>query len=367
MRLYLFILISVLCCCCRSHQKEPAAIIIEGNITGLHNTKLYLADARKWKVPLDSAACKNGRFIFRITADPAFVPYPAAIYFLYNEDAGKPFRLQFRNHTLDDSLSFLRDAFYIEKGTTHISGRFGARPYLRLVAGKETELLFKNQFTDIGWMGDTDTALRNHKLLFLKTTVRENPFSYFLLQSIYDSKVWYSEKELGVLLRLFDSSVVNSPAGKKFSDYLRLRPDAGAAYPNLRLLAADNTLQQLIDTTAKLNMLVFWASWCTPCIKEIPQLKELYQQFSKKGLHMVNVSIDSNEEDWRHALPVHNMPWQQLLIAKDKIETVGNIFSFTTIPFIVFTDKDGKEVGRFADYDPDNTRKYEALIKKFIP
>lgn len=351
---------------CHSKKEKTADIIIEGNVSGLPDGKLYLVEARKWKTPLDSAACKDGKFEFRIQADSSFMPYLAAIHYWKEGDTIRPVRLQFANHVLNESPGLLRDVFYLEKGTTIIRSGQDKNAGLRIKAGNETELLYRYQLNDIGWMGDADTALRKHKLLLLQTAVKENPGSFFLLQSIADAKELYSKEELQWLLSLFETKVLASAAGKKISNYLRLRPDAGMAYPKLWLPGVADTLEPLIDTTAKLNVLVFWASWCGPCIKEIPQLKQLQERFGKNGLRMTSVSIDTNKEAWQEAVLQHAMPWRQLLIDTDRIEEVQQIFSFTTIPFLVMTDSEGKEVARFADYDEGNTKKYAEVIERFL-
>jgi len=351
---------------CHSKKEKTADIIIKGNVSGLPDGKLYLVEARKWKTPLDAAECKDGKFEFRIQADSSFMPYLAAIHYWKEDDTIRPVRLQFANHVLNESPGLLRDVFYLEKGTTTISSGQNKNAGLRIKAGNETELLYRYQLNDIGWMGDADTALRKHKLLLLQTAVKENPGSFFLLQSIADAKELYSKEELQYLLSLFDAKVLSSAAGKKINQYLRLRPDAGMAYPKLWLPGVADTLEPLIDPKAKLNVLVFWASWCGPCIKEIPQLKQLQERFGKSGLRMTSVSIDTNKEAWQEAVLQHAMPWRQLLIDTDRIEELQQVFSFTTIPFLVMTDSEGKEVARFADYDEGNTKKYAEVVERFL-
>jgi len=365
MRFFLFVLVAILFSC-SSKKEKPADIIIKGNVSGLPDGKLYLVEAKKWKTALDSAECKNGQFVFRLRTDSSFVPFLAAIQYWKADDTIRPVRLQFQNHLLNEGPGLLRDVFYLEKGMTTISRVQGKDVALHITAGNETALLYRYQLHDIGWMGDADTSLRKHKLLLLQTAVKENPGSFFLLQSIADAKELYSKEELKQLLLLFDTKALQSAAGKKINDYLRLRPDAGMAYPNLRLPGVADTLEAMIDTTAKLNVLVFWASWCSPCIKEIPQLKQLQEEFGKKGLRMTSISIDTHKDAWESAVQQHAMPWRQLIIERDRIEEVQQIFSFTTIPFLVMTDAKGKEVARFADYDEGNTKKYAEVMAGFI-
>lgn len=349
-----------------SNQKEASFIRVEGNITSLPDTKLYLVDAKKWKTPVDSAECKDGHFVFHVKTDSSFYPWMAAIHFINNGDIDHPQRFQFRNQLLGaDSLQYLRDAFYIEPGGANITGRYGSSPWLRISAGIETELYFQNQFTDIGWMGDKDSVKRNNKMNLLKEAIAAQPGSFFLLQSIFGSKEQYSREELITLLNFFNDTIRRSGIFKQFSDYLSVRPGRGEAYPVILLKAPDDKAYPLIDSTAGVNMLVFWASWCMPCRKEIPQLKTLYQKYSGKGVRFVSISIDIDKEQWRHALRQERLPWQQFLIEKEKIETIENIFNFTTIPFVVFTDNNGKELGRISDYDPENAARYDSVLKKY--
>lgn len=347
---------------CLNKGGGSSDVIIEGNTTGIPDGKLYLVDARKWKTVIDSANCKNGRFIFRINTDSSFVPVAAAIHYWKKDDTIRPIRLQFRNHTLADSLQSLRDIFFLEKGEIFITGHQGASPHLRIEAGKETALLFKYQHTDIGWMGYKDTAERNRKMLLLKAAISKNPTSFFLLQSIFDAKELYSKSELQQLLSMFNQTTKHSAAGRRFDNYMRLRPDDGAAYPRLSFFSSQGGFRSIIDTAATLNVLVFWASWCRPCLQEIPQLDAVYREFNNKPVRFKSISIDTDKGAWERAVQYYRMGWPQLFVGSAEIEKVENIFNFTTIPFLVITDSRGREVARFADYDENAKEKIRAVI-----
>ena len=183
--------LSLFASCNGEERITTKEIVIKGSVSGVPDGKIYLVESRKWKTPLDSTNIKDGHFQFSTTISS---PFLAAIHYW---DSSGVKRLQYRNHTLgDDSLKYATDAFYAEPGKITIEGDNKKAPYLRIVAGNENELLFKNQFTDFGWIANLDSAKRTSTIESFKKTIRENSNSFFLLESIYRSKEQYSKSEL---------------------------------------------------------------------------------------------------------------------------------------------------------------------------
>lgn len=349
---------------CNDNRNESKDIIIEGMVKNIPDGKIYLVESRKWKTPVDSTDCIGGHFIFKIKINSSFIPYLAAIHF---GDSSKIVRMIYRNHTLGaDSLKYATDAFYAEPGYIKIEGDNKTVPYLRIYAGRETELLFKNQFIDFGWIENLDSVQRLSTIANFKKTIRQNPYSYFLLESIYRLKEQYSKSDIKQIFLLFDKNVQQSAAGELFTNYLAIRPDDGSPFPNILLQDPEDSAQAIFHPAAKIHMLIFWASWCTPCRKEIPQLKEIQKKYSTRGLQMISISIDEKKDHWRRAVLMEKMGWLQVHVPAERFQAVQYQFGFTTIPLIIFTDNDGKEITRFANYDPGNVGHYDAIISKNI-
>lgn len=95
-----------------------------------------------------------------------------------------------------------------------------------------------------------------------------------------------------------------------------------------------------LDEILKDNQYVlvdFWASWCAPCRKFVPTLKELADKYANKGLVVVSISTDKMRDDWLKALDEEQMPWLNLIDESGISEAYGA----NAIPALYLIGKDG--------------------------
>lgn len=90
----------------------------------------------------------------------------------------------------------------------------------------------------------------------------------------------------------------------------------------------------------------FWASWCGPCRKEMPNVVKAYSLYHKKGLEVVGVSFDNNKNAWIKAIAQLKMPWPQMSDIKGWDCAAAKLYNITGIPANVLLDKDGKIVAK---------------------
>ncbi|MBO3269499.1 thioredoxin-like domain-containing protein [Hymenobacter defluvii] len=380
-----FVKISLLACLCACAKEKPAdEIIVEGNIKNMPDGKVYLADGNRYEILLDSAECKDGHFRFTLKPDSSFIPSLVSIHYTDTKSvfdtttSTEQFfkrlghrMLLFHNYTISnpDSLraagvpfSNGSTAIVLDKGHTRIEGDARNKDGLMVFDNRETDVMFSLLMADFGWLGNIDGEKRAARIKSFKKKIRENPYSYYLIKEIYNAKEQYSEQELREILALFNPDVQASAFGAKVKNYLANRVDPDQPLPNLPLAKPDKQQGWMMDNGAKVNMLVFWASWCGPCRKEIPQLKELYSEYKDRGVNLVSVSIDEQPESWQKALGQEQMGWQQLIVDKKQIESVQQKFNFSAIPLVILADSRGKGIRRFVGYAENNPQLYRAAL-----
>ena len=96
------------------------------------------------------------------------------------------------------------------------------------------------------------------------------------------------------------------------------------------------------DYAGRIVMLDCWATWCGPCIGEIPHMKEAYTAWHEKGFDILGVSFDSEGADEKVAafLEKHELPWPQIFEGKGWDTTIGRQHDVSGIPFVLLIDGD---------------------------
>ncbi len=108
----------------------------------------------------------------------------------------------------------------------------------------------------------------------------------------------------------------------------------------------------------KYVLLDFWGSWCVPCRKGNPHLKELYQRYKSRGFDIIGIAADNTTPDaWKKAIETDDLPWHHILL--DDLDKKYNITSY---PTKILIDKNGIIIGR---YDSEEKDLDEQLSKIF--
>ncbi|MBQ5648472.1 MAG: AhpC/TSA family protein [Alistipes sp.] len=79
-------------------------------------------------------------------------------------------------------------------------------------------------------------------------------------------------------------------------------------------------------------LLDFWASWCGPCMGEMPVLKEAYERYHDKGFDIYGVSLDTRDESWKEALKEQDMRWVNVSTLQEFATPAAESYAVDAIP-----------------------------------
>ena len=123
----------------------------------------------------------------------------------------------------------------------------------------------------------------------------------------------------------------------------------------------------------KYVLLDFWASWCVPCRKGNPHLKELYALYHDKGFEIIGISDDDRDHDaWKNAVSHDGLPWKHILRGLqfingqyDRSKDISDGFGIHSLPTALLIDASGKIIGRYGEGLDDRKKLDEQLAKAF--
>ena len=129
--------------------------------------------------------------------------------------------------------------------------------------------------------------------------------------------------------------------GREVKDAVYPPSMIGNIAPTVAVMTRDGK-EKLLSFTHQTNrylLLDFWASWCAPCLKEVPNLKRLHEKYHDKGLDIIGLSVDRNYADWTETLDEMDEPWCNYIdIDKQAIME----YQVQYIPSIFIMDANGK-------------------------
>lgn len=116
----------------------------------------------------------------------------------------------------------------------------------------------------------------------------------------------------------------------------------GKPAPDIKLMDPEGKERSLSSLKGKVVLVDFWASWCGPCLMEMPNVIDAYNKYHAKGFEVFSVSLDSNKTQWTSCIQRYKMSWPNHVsdLKRWKSSVVG-LYKFNQIPSTYLIDKDG--------------------------
>ena len=162
----------------------------------------------------------------------------------------------------------------------------------------------------------------------------------------------FEKPEPGVaILKSIVADFPGTPMAGQIPDMIsQIEKDAAAAaatavgteFPTFKETATDGTTVDLAAYRGKIVLVDFWATWCGPCVDELPHVKAAYEKHHEKGFEVIGISLDKDGDKLAAFTKEKQMPWPQIFDGKGWQSKLAQAYSIRGIPATFLLDREGK-------------------------
>jgi peroxiredoxin len=134
------------------------------------------------------------------------------------------------------------------------------------------------------------------------------------------------------------------------------------AAPSFLLADLAGKAVRLSDFHGQVVLLNFWATWCAPCLHEMPHLQRLHDEYGKQRLAVIAVSTDRDSETARRFIEGARYTFRVVMADRD----IQRDYGVYGLPFTVLIDRSGKLRFRHAGYSPSTIADVESELQSLL-
>lgn len=242
-------------------------------------------------------------------------------------------------------ISSVLDSFYVAKGTKANDGFSG-------FITENYKITAKIQQTG-GRVTNELESMLNGLQERIKRDLPQNLDNYYGLFCLQRLAAPDDPESTRIFLDRFSNQVKKTKGWKEMSDRIDMIMNLSVDKPYIDFTQNDKdgnpvtASKVMADPKNRYVLIDFWASWCGPCMGELPYLKDAYAKYSSKGFEILGVSLDQDRESWLKAIKEEQMNWLHVSDLKYWNNEVARLYDINSIPANFLVDcKTGLIVGK---------------------
>lgn len=196
------------------------------------------------------------------------------------------------------------------------------------------------------------------KLLFQNDDVVSAHMAAYVMSMLQNNKFKDSEPMYVAFVKDYPGSLYDAELRELYAKIKRIAP--GQPAPEFTLTDINGKQRSLNEFKGRVVYLDFWASWCGPCLMEMPASKKLEQQFHQADIVFLYVSIDEDAQSWKDMVKKKEIQGVHLN-APDFNHTISKAYNVTGVPSYFLIGRDGKVIDNAAPR-PSNKKDIEQAI-----
>lgn len=138
------------------------------------------------------------------------------------------------------------------------------------------------------------------------------------------------------------AKMAQSTLGRINASLARAPYAIGKTFPDFKVKDTEGKELSLSQYKGKVVLVDFWATWCGPCMKEMPHVIKAYKKYHPKGFEIIGISFDRSKERLDKVVKEKKMTWRQYFDGQGWKNELGKKYRISSIPTTFLIDKEGK-------------------------